>query len=74
MGQPTYIYHIGLDIKGTTYAVMPASCLDLHLEISCGEEQHNTTKGMISIFPDRTFHLYVTTFERYLYTKYISLS
>jgi hypothetical protein len=37
-------------------------------------ELNFTTKEMISIFPLRTFHLYVATLQQHLHMEYISLS
>ena len=50
-----------------------ASYFDIHLEINSQGRLRTKLYEMISIFPFRTFHLYVATFQQHLNMEYISL-
>ena len=69
-------YHIEPQVKDSTDTDKSASSLDLHLKID-SEGRLITElydKEMISIFPLRTFHLYVATFQQHIYIWSIYLS
>jgi hypothetical protein len=69
----TFFYYLS---RGFNKLSPGSGCYFLLLKkyIATVVELNFTTKEMISIFPLRTFHLYVATLQQHLHMEYISLS